>query len=97
MTATARPCGALGDHDGPVRPYAAGWRCSAHSPWALAGRPEPQPGPGWPADAWTTPSPQSASAVHDARAIATGKRRSTPTAYRAAQAAVARDRPKSTA
>jgi hypothetical protein len=41
-----------------------------------------------PAAAWTTPSPISDSRVHDARAIASGKRRSSPEAYRAAQAAV---------
>jgi hypothetical protein len=41
-----------------------------------------------PAAAWTTPSPLSDSRVHDARAIASGKRRSSPNAYRAAQAAV---------
>lgn len=81
-------CALLGAHDGPVRPYPCGYRCSAHAPWALAGQPEPQPGPGWPADAWTTPSPQSASAVHDARAIASGERRSAPHTYRAAQNAV---------
>ncbi|MFG2400726.1 hypothetical protein [Streptomyces lydicus] len=91
MTAASRPCGALGEHTGPIRPYACGRRCSAHAPWALAGPPEPQPGPGWPADAWDTPSPQSASRVHDAQAIASGKRRSNPAAYRAAQAAVRKD------
>lgn len=51
-------------------------------------RPEPPPGPGWPAGAWTTPSPISTSRVHDARAVASGKRRSSPHTYRAAQAAV---------
>ena len=30
------PCGAT-----PARPYPAGWRCAAHTPAALAGRPEP--------------------------------------------------------
>ncbi|MCZ1006373.1 hypothetical protein O1L68_05940 [Streptomyces lydicus] len=57
-------------------------------PWALAGRREPEPGPGWPSDAWSTPSPQSSSAVIDDRAVASGKRRSTPATYHAAQAAV---------
>jgi len=75
-------------HDGPVRFYLTGWKCKTHSPWALAGRPEPQPGPGLPSGAWTTPSPISDSRVADARAIASGKRRSNPQAYRAAQAAV---------
>ncbi|WP_413102264.1 hypothetical protein [Streptomyces sp. Inha503] len=72
-----------------VHPYLIGDRCPLHTPAAMAGRPEPQPGPGWPAAAWTTLSPLSASAVFDARAIASGKRRSHPAAYRAAQAAVA--------
>lgn len=70
-----------------VRAYLIGPRCPAHTPAALAGRDEPAPGPGWPKTAWTTASPQSASRVHDARAIASGKRRSNPAAYRAAQAA----------
>ncbi|KRV48802.1 hypothetical protein AQ490_23320 [Wenjunlia vitaminophila] len=83
-----RRCGAWDD----VHPYPAGWRCSAHTPAALAGRPEPPPGPGWPAGAWATPVPVSAgwSAI-DARAIATGKRRSSITTYRAAQAALTRN------
>jgi hypothetical protein len=92
VTADPRPCEAVGEHTGQVRPYPCGRRCSAHAPWALAGQPEPQPGPGWPSDAWSTPSPQSSSRVHDARAIASGKRRSSPTTYRAAQAAVRKDR-----
>lgn len=31
-----------------ARLYVGGWLCDRHSPWARAGRPEPQPGPGWP-------------------------------------------------
>ncbi|GGV13835.1 hypothetical protein [Streptomyces spectabilis] len=31
-----------------VRQYLTGPRCPAHTPAALASRPEPQPGPGWP-------------------------------------------------
>jgi hypothetical protein len=39
-------------HDpGGVRPYLTGLRCPAHTPAALAGRPEPEPGPGLPAAA----------------------------------------------
>jgi hypothetical protein len=72
-----------------TRLYPCGWRCDNHAPWALAGQPEPQAGPGWPSRAWTTPSPINDSRVHDQRAIASGKRRSNPQAYRAAQAAVA--------
>lgn len=73
-----------------ARLYPAGWRCNRHTPAATAGRPEAPPGPGMPAGAWTTPSPISDSRVHDARAIASGKRRSNPQAYRAAQAATAK-------
>lgn len=32
----------------PGRPYPAGTRCARHTPAALAGLPEPQPGPGIP-------------------------------------------------
>ena len=71
-----------------ARLYAAGWRCDRHSPNAIRGLPEAPPGPGMPAGAWTTPSPISDSRVHDARAVASGKRRASPQAYRAAQAAV---------
>jgi hypothetical protein len=78
------------EHTGPVRFYITGWRCNGHSPWAEKGQPEPQPGPGLPVGAWTTPSPLSDSRVHDARAVASGKRRSNPNAYRAARAAVGR-------
>lgn len=83
-----QPCEIPGEHQGRVRFYITGWRCSTHSPWAAKGLPEPKPGPGIPPGAWTTPSPISDSRVHDARAIASGKRRSSPQAYRAAQAAV---------
>lgn len=31
-----------------VDQYLTGWRCARHTPAAIAGRPEPQPGPGWP-------------------------------------------------
>lgn len=71
--------------------FACGWRCTAHSPAAMAGRPEPPPGPGWPAGAWTTPSPLSTSALIDNRAVASGKRRSSLAHYRAAQAAARKD------
>lgn len=71
-----------------VRAYLTGPRCPLHTPAALAGQDEPQPGPGRLPGAWTTPSPLSDSRVHDARAIASGKRRSSAHEYRAAQAAV---------
>lgn len=81
------PCdGQTGEHTGPVRFYLTGWKCPAHSPWALAGLPEPQPGYGRPAHELPQ-SPLATSAVFDEKAVASGKRRSTPHTYRAAQAA----------
>jgi hypothetical protein len=81
------PCDATrGPHGGEVRFYITGWKCDAHAPWALAGLRRPEPRPGLPAD--LPLSPISDSRVHDARAIASGKRRSNPAAYRAAQSAV---------
>ncbi|WP_329336176.1 hypothetical protein OG252_13320 [Streptomyces sp. NBC_01352] len=71
-----------------ARLYPAGWRCDRHTPNAIRGLPEPQPGPGMPAGAQRVLSPLSTSAVFDQRAIASGKRRSGAAAYRAAQAAV---------
>ncbi|WP_174447564.1 hypothetical protein [Streptomyces prunicolor] len=70
-----------------LRSYLTGRRCPLHTPAALAGRPEPRPGPGLPAGAWTTPSPLAASALIDERAIGSGNRRSSQHTYRAAQAA----------
>lgn len=72
-----------------VRHYIPGYRCPAHTPRALQGLDEIPPGPGWPAAAWTTLSPLSASALFDERAIASGRRRSSPHVYQAARAAVA--------
>lgn len=79
-----RHCGAT---EG-VRPFLVGPCCPLHTPNALAGRPETPPGPGMPAAAWTTASPINDSRVADQRAVASGKRRSNPAAYRAARAAV---------
>ncbi|MGE7437535.1 hypothetical protein [Kitasatospora sp. NPDC001175] len=73
-----------------VRAYLPGTRCPLHTPAAVAGRPEPPEGEGPLPGAWSTPSPQSASALIDHRAIASGKRRSNPTDYQAARAAVNR-------
>lgn len=83
-----QPCEIVGEHTGRVRFYVVGWRCSTHSPWAEKGQDEPQPGRGPLPGAWETPSPLSDSRVHDARAVASGKRRSSAAAYRMAQAAV---------
>lgn len=94
MTGAARACDAAGPHTpGPVRPYPAGWRCPAHTPAAQAGRPEPPPGRGPLPGAWTTPTSQGVAHVLDERAIASGKRRSRPADYRAAQAATRKDNP----
>lgn len=95
----ARPCtGAPPPHAlSYARPFPCGWRCARHTPAAMAGEPEPPPGPGWPPGAWNTPSPDSASAVFDEAAVASGKRRSSPHTYQAARAAVAsRKDPKNT-
>lgn len=32
-----------------IHRYTTGYRCPAHTPAAIAGRPEPPSGPGWPA------------------------------------------------
>jgi hypothetical protein len=69
----------------PGRPYVVGPRCPDHTPAAQAGQSEPPSGPGYTPQ--RLPTPQSASALTDARAIASGKRRSTPQQYRLAQAA----------
>jgi hypothetical protein len=82
--ADGRHCGSADQ----VRHYLTGHRCPLHTPRALQGLPEIPPGPGMPAGAWSTPSPLNDSRIHDARAVASGKRRSAPTTYRAAQAAV---------
>ncbi|MFD0052993.1 hypothetical protein ACFVHR_04615 [Streptomyces sp. NPDC127168] len=37
-------CDLLRGHEGPVRFYPSGWRCSAHSPWREKDQPEPPPG-----------------------------------------------------
>ena len=44
MTAALPVCDIPGEHDGPVRPYPAGYLCSRHSPWRAKGLPEPPPG-----------------------------------------------------
>jgi hypothetical protein len=80
------------DHDNhcqaAARLYPAGWRCATHSPARQAGRLAPAPGPGYTSQRLATP--QSASALMDDRAIASGKRRSSPERYRLAQQATRR-------
>lgn len=39
-----------------ARRYLTGWKCDRHTPAAWAGRPEPQPGPGWPAGSYLNQS-----------------------------------------
>lgn len=75
----------------PARRYANWTACRDHTPAAIAGQPEPPEGEGPLPGAWTTQTPQSASALIDHRAIASGKRRSNPTDYQVAQAAVKRN------
>jgi hypothetical protein len=72
-----------------VRLHLTGLCCPLHTPNALKGLPEAPPGPGWPAAAWTTLSPLSASALLDERAVASGRRRSSPHVYAAAKGAEA--------
>jgi hypothetical protein len=76
-----------------TRLYTTGRRCPAHTPSALLGRPEPEPDPGSTLAALleragrrgigTSPAPT----LVDDRAIASGRRRASPAAYRAAVAA----------
>lgn len=70
-----------------VRPYLPGPRCPAHTPAAMAGKRE-APSTVSPSPRSLPPSPLNDSRVHDARAVASGKRRSSPQTYRTAQAAV---------
>jgi hypothetical protein len=74
----------------PGRPYAAGWRCDAHAPWAQAGGAHPElRGQYSIVGAQRHAPPQSAGwAAVDARAIASGKRRGTPEQVADARAAV---------
>lgn len=77
--------------------YVCGVRCPAHTPAALAGRPETVPDPartlmGLRAAAGADPevpmTPASPTKV-DARAVASGKRRSAPNDFKAARAQLA--------
>ena len=73
-----------------ARHYLPGMRCPAHTPAALAGHPEPgRTATSLPKMA---PLPQSASRVNDDRAVASGKRRSSPAQYREAQTRTAKER-----
>lgn len=73
-----------------------GRRCPAHTPAALAGRPEVRPDPALTLDGRRAaagadpevPMTPASPTVVDQRAIASGKRRSNPADYAAARAAV---------
>ncbi|MFI6903063.1 hypothetical protein ACIBKY_17505 [Nonomuraea sp. NPDC050394] len=92
--AAATHCGAT-----PTRPYLPGPRCPAHTPSALAGRPEPTGGHCAPKRCYCgecpsytphNPYPSLADSwVTDARNIATGKRRASPAVQAAAKTTVA--------
>jgi hypothetical protein len=96
------PCESLVDGEvcgaSPSRPYLTGDRCAAHTPAALAGRPECSPDPALTLDALRLAAgiavdsapPASASALTDNRAIASGKRRASLDSFRQARAAVSR-------
>ena len=82
-------CGALDTH-----PYAEGLRCDPHAPWARAGQPHPSSGRYCLAICYCGTCPNRRSQplapitpnVIDLNAIKSGKRRSSPAAYREAQA-----------
>ena len=87
-----RMCAASGAD---VRLFVTGSRCPAHTPAALAGNAEVTPDPsrtlaalrtaaGLPVDA---APPIASSSLNDERAVASGKRRSSTSSYRAARAA----------
>lgn len=82
-----------------VRDYIQGPACPAHTPAALAGQPEPPEGQCAPArcycrrcPSWLPYNPYALTAdswVTDARHIATGKKRASPTTQAAAKQTVA--------
>jgi len=91
------PCGyyTAGGHcrATPTRRYLQGPRCAAHSPAAVAGRPETAPDPALTltglrrsAGLADVSTPLTASALIDDRAIASGKRRASTTSYTDARA-----------
>lgn len=86
--AAATVCGAT-----PTKRYLQGARCQQHTPAAMAGRPEPRPDPARSLAALraaaglpTAPIPTaSATQAIDDRHVASGKRRSSPAAFREAR------------
>jgi hypothetical protein len=87
------PCtfGACGRTD--THPYAEGWRCDPHSPWARAGNPDPSSARYCLAICYCGTCPHRRSrvlapitqTVIDIEAIRTGKRRASPGQYRDAR------------
>jgi hypothetical protein len=79
-----------------TRLYACGWRCPAHTPARLAGRPEPDTARYCAplrcycgnCDSYDRPLEPVTVTVVDFRAVASGKRRAPLADYRAAQAQV---------
>lgn len=103
MTRDHGPCGHYSDTAGTcgassAAGYITGPRCPDHTPARLAGRPEAVPDPARTLEGLrkaagldpTAPMTPAGETVVDARAKASGKRRSSPQAYRAARAAVDR-------
>lgn len=80
--------------------YACGWRCPAHTPSARAGLPEPDVARYCaPLRCYCGRCPSYRRALEpivptvvDTRAVASGKRRTTATAYREAQARLSRQK-----
>lgn len=78
----------------PARLYPCGLRCDPHSPAAVAGHTVPVPDPARTAAALRAAhgllavgTLDSTSSLNDERAIASGRRRASPAAYRLARAA----------
>lgn len=76
-----------------VHVYLGGLRCRSHTPAAAAGRPDHLPDPKLGLDALREERGQrfvfreTDTSLNDDRAIASGRRRSSPTQYKAARAA----------
>lgn len=92
-TETGSACGAPS-----IGRYLPGHRCAPHTPAALNGRPENTPDPNMDLNAMRARAgipvyavpPASASRLMDDRAIASGKRRSSPGVYAAARQRLAK-------
>ncbi|UJP39344.1 hypothetical protein [Cellulomonas palmilytica] len=100
---TGRRCTVPACSSTDAHPYAEGWRCDPHSPWARRGLPRADPNrvPGVPCELdrlraaraiAATSHPLPTSTVVDDRAIASGKRSSTTATYQAVRAAQAHHR-----